>query len=128
MKIKKRLGLQLLVMLVLFQFSSCTNKSIHPREMKTAVTIVGQQFYINGEPTYKGRQWTTSYGGEYPVEGLLMNTRIVHGIFDDLNPETRGQWAYPDTKEWDPNRNTDEFIDAMASWKENGLLAFTLNL
>lgn len=118
----------MLVLLMLVQFSSCTRKSIHPGEMKTAVTIVGQHFYINGEPTYKGRKWTTSYGGEYPVEGLLMNARIVHGIFDDVNPETRGQWAYPDTKEWDPNRNTDEFIDAMASWKENGLLAFTLNL
>jgi len=128
MKSIKHLGLPLVVMLVLLQFNACTRKSIQPREMKTEVTIVGQQFYINGEPTYKGRTWTTSYGGEYPVEGLLMNARLVQGIFDDLNPETRGQWAYPDTKEWDPDRNTNEYIDAMASWKENGLLGFTLNL
>jgi hypothetical protein len=122
------LGYHWLLLLVLLQFNACTSTSIQPREMKTEVTIVGQQFYINGEPTYKGRTWTTSYGGEYPVEGLLMNARLVQGIFDDVNPETRGQWAYPDTKEWDPDRNTNEFIDAMASWKEHGLLAFTLNL
>ncbi|GAB3959527.1 hypothetical protein GCM10028805_55810 [Spirosoma harenae] len=53
---------------------------------------------------------------------------MVQGIFDDLNPETRTKWAYPDTKIWDPNRNTDEFIAAMPIWKEHGLLAFTINL
>lgn len=98
------------------------------RTMKTEVTIEGAQFYINGDPTYKGRTWITSYGGEYPVEGLLMNARLVQGIFDDLNPQTRGQWIYPDTKKWDPDRNTGEYIDAMASWRENGLLAFTINM
>jgi hypothetical protein len=98
------------------------------RDAITEVTIVGEQFFINGEPTYKGRTWTTSYGGEYRIEGLLMNARLVQGIFDDLNPDTRGQWAYPDTKKWDPDRNTQEYIEAMASWRENGLLAFTLNL
>jgi hypothetical protein len=35
------------------------------------------------------------------------------GIFDDLNPETRARWAYPDTKKWDPDRNTREFVAAM---------------
>jgi hypothetical protein len=50
------------------------------------------------------------------------------GIFDDLNSQTRGQWAYPDTWEWDPDRNTQEFIDAMASWREHGLLSFVINL
>jgi hypothetical protein len=95
---------------------------------QTEVTIVGEKFYINASPTYQGRIWTTSYGGEYPIEGLLMNGRLVQGIFDDLNEKTRGQWAYPDTKEWDPDRNTEEFVRAMASWREHGLLGFTLNL
>jgi hypothetical protein len=99
---------------------------IHKRQ--TEVTIVGEKFHINGSPTYEGRIWTTSYGGEYPIEGLLMNARLVQGIFDDLNEKTRGQWAYPDTKMWDPDRNTDEFVRAMASWREHGLLGFTLNL
>lgn len=98
------------------------------QERHTEVTIVGDQFHINGTPTYEGRTWTTSYGGEYPVEGLLMNARLVQGIFDDLNPDTRGQWIYPDTKQWDSDRNTQDFIDAMASWREHGLLGYTLNL
>jgi hypothetical protein len=97
-------------------------------ERHTEVTIVGEQFHINGSPTFEGQVWTTSYGGDYPVEGLLMNARLVQGVFDDLNPETRGQWIYPDTKQWDPDRNTQEFTDALASWREHGLLGYTLNL
>ena len=97
-------------------------------ERQTEVTINGEKFYINGTPTYEGQTWITSYGGEYPVEGLLMNARLVQGIFDDLNEKTRGQWNYPDTGEWDPDRNTDEFVRAMVSWREHGLLGFTLNL
>ena len=62
------------------------------------------------------------------IEGLLMNLRAVQGIFDDLNPETRGKWAYPDTGKWDPERNTREFLAAMPEWRKHGLLAFTVNL
>jgi len=102
--------------------------TIPDREMKTVVTIEGEKFFINEVPTYQGVSWTTSYEEEYPVEGLLMNSRMVQGIFDDVNPMTRGQWIYPDTRKWDPDRNTAEFMNAMASWRENGLLAFTLNL
>ena len=62
------------------------------------------------------------------IEGLLMNSRMVQGIFDDLNPDTRGRWAYPDTKRWDAERNTREFIAAMPEWRRHGLLSFTINL
>jgi hypothetical protein len=95
---------------------------------RTAVTLVGDKFHVNGKPTYPGRVWTTSKGESFPVEGLLMNSRMVQGIFDDLNPQTRGQWAYPDTKQWDPDRNTNEFIAAMPLWREYGMLGFTINL
>lgn len=94
----------------------------------TAVSIRGDQFYINNVPTYVGRTWITSDGTEYPIEGLLMNARLIQGVFDDLNPDTQGQWSYPDTRQWDPDRNTGEFVDAMASWREHGLLGFTVNL
>ena len=50
------------------------------------------------------------------------------GIFDDLNPDTVAQWAYPDTGKWDPERNTNQFIAAMPEWRKHGLLAFTINL
>lgn len=95
---------------------------------QTVVTIVGEEFHINGAPTYQGRTWRTSSGQEHRVQGLLMNARLVQGAFDDLNQSTRGQWAYPDTGRWDPDRNTMEFLQAMAAWRAHGLLSFTLNL
>ena len=89
----------------------------------TEVSIRGEQFYLNGKPTYAGR----TYQG-LKIEGLLMNVRAVQAIFDDLNPETRGKWDYPDTGKWDPERNTREFVAALPEWRKNGLLAFTVNL
>jgi hypothetical protein len=125
----KSVLIPVIALLFLLLIFACKTVQVQPAATRnTAVTISGNQFHINGEPTYKGRIWTTSYGGEYPVEGLLMNARLVQGIFDDLNPDTRGQWAYPDTRKWDPDRNTREFTDAMASWREHGLLSFSLNL
>jgi hypothetical protein len=92
-------------------------------ERKTAVAIDRDRFLINGRPTYEGRTWRGMR-----IEGLLMNSRMVQGIFDDLNPETRSRWAYPNTKQWDPERNTREFIAAMPEWRRQGLLGFTINL
>jgi hypothetical protein len=57
------------------------------------------------------------------VEGLLLNSRV----FDDLNPQTRALWNYPDGL-WDADRNTREFVAAMPEWREQGLLSFTINL
>ena len=53
---------------------------------------------------------------------------MVQGIFDDRNPQTAKQWAYPDTGRWDAERNTREFLAAMPEWRRHGLLAFTINL
>ncbi len=63
----------------------------------TRVTIEGEKFLINGEPTYRGRTFW-----DYPIEGLLLNSRMIQATFDDANPETRQRWAYPDTGAWDP--------------------------
>ena len=92
-------------------------------QRKTEVSIRGDAFLINGRPTYEGRTWQG-----FKIEGLLMNSRMVQGIFDDLNPETRQQWAYPDTGQYDAERNTREFLAAMPEWRKHGLLAFTINL
>ena len=89
---------------------------------ETTVSIDGDMFLINGDPTYKGR----SYKG-MKIEGLLHNSRMVQATFDDLNPETRGNWDYPDGP-WDPERNVREFIEAMAEYRRHGLLGITLNL
>jgi len=90
---------------------------------QTEISIDGDTFLINGELTYKGRYWNGKR-----IEGLLLNSRMVQGVFDDLNTETRHQWAYTDTGVWDADRNTNEFIDAMPSWLAHGVLAFTINL
>jgi hypothetical protein len=90
---------------------------------KTVVEIKGDQFYINGKPTFPGRTWKGN-----KVEGLLINARLVQGIFDDLNPESVGSFAYPDTKKWDADRNTNEFVAAMPEWYSYGLNCFTLNM
>src|SRR6266576_2743458 len=89
----------------------------------TEVSIHGDQFWIDGKPTYKGRTWNG-----HRIEGLLFNSRMVQGIYDDVNPETSKRWAYPDTGRWDADRNTNAFIAAMPEWKRHGLLAFTINL
>jgi hypothetical protein len=89
----------------------------------TTVAIVGDAFHINGKPTYAGRTWKGK-----KIEGLLFNSRMVQGIFDDLNDETRSRWNYPDTGKWDPQRNTREFVAAMPEWRKHGLLAFTISL
>jgi hypothetical protein len=57
----------------------------------------------------------------------LLNARLVQGVFDDRNPETRSRWAYPDGP-WDAERNTVEFIAMMPAWRAAGLLGFTINL
>ena len=93
------------------------------QKRRTTVSIKGEDFYINNSITLKGK----SYDG-MRLEGLLPNSRMVQGIFDDYNPETKDLWIYPDTKKWDADRNTNEFIAAMPLWKQHGLLAFTLNL
>ena len=91
--------------------------------METTVSIVDDAFYINGKITYPGR----FYEGN-KIEGLLLNTRMVQGIFDDRNPETVHRWEYPDTGKWDAERNTREFLSAMPTWHAHGILAFTINL
>ena len=94
-----------------------------PPARKTEVSIRGDAFSVNGRPTYQGRTWKGM-----KIEGLLMNARLVQGIFDDMNPQTVGKWAYPDTGKWDPERNTREFVAAMPEWRKHGLLCFTINL
>ena len=96
-------------------------------QRKTTVAIQGDAFLLNGQPTYPGR-WFRAGGRDLKIEGLLLNSRMVQGIFDDENPETRDRWAYPDTGVWDPERNTREFLAAMPEWRAHGLLGFTINL
>lgn len=109
------LRIVILTVLLSAVFTSCSTR--------TSVEIKGEQFYLDGDITYQGEVWN-----ENKVEGLLFNSRMVQGIFDDINPETRSNFRYPDTDVWDPDRNTNEFVEAMSDWRKYGLLSFTLNL
>ena len=112
-----------LLLLVAFGVPPASAGETKAPARKTVVSIKEDAFHINGQPTYKGRTWNGK-----KVEGLLLNSRMVQATFDDLNPETVGRWAYPDTKKWDADRNTREFVVAMPEWRRHGLLAITLNL
>ncbi len=88
----------------------------------TKIGVTGSDFTIDDRPTYAGR----FFDGRR-IEGLLFNVRAVQATFDDANPETRQLWAYPDSGQWDPERNVAEFCAALESWRDHGVLAFTLN-
>jgi len=88
----------------------------------TQVSISGVEFMLDGKPTYPGREFEG-----HRVQGLLFNVRAVQATFDDVNPVTQHLWAYPDTGVWDPDRNTEEFCAALPSWRDHGVLAFTIN-
>ena len=90
---------------------------------ETDVELDGDAFLINGKPTYAD----TAFEGR-SIEGLLLNARMVQALFDDENPDTRDRWVYPDTGTWDPDRNSREFADALATYHQHGLRAVTINL
>jgi hypothetical protein len=88
----------------------------------TRVEIRGEDFWVDGAPTYSGRWWRG-----LRIEGLLLNARMVQATFDDLNPETRSRWAYPDIGRWDAERNVREFTAMLPEYRQHGLLAITVN-
>ena len=112
--VKRGFGFILIIMV----FCSCQTQ-----QDRTLVEIRGEQFFINGRPTYDGKNWRG-----HTIEGLLINSRMVQGIFDDLNPLTRELFVYPDTKNWDADRNTNEFVESMEEWYSYGMNSFTLNM
>lgn len=91
--------------------------------MSIDISIDGNQFYLNGKPTY-----AEIFDGARRIEGLLFNSRMVQAIFDDANLETSRHWAYPDTGRWDPERNVSEFCAALPAYRRYGLLAVTVGL
>ena len=107
-----------ILLLVLVALLTTSNALTPAPDPHTVVSIVGEDFHVNGEPTYKGRTWRG-----HRIEGLLLNSRMVQGIFDDGNPETVARWAYPDTGQWDAERNTREFIAAMPEWRRHSCKA-----
>ena len=115
----------LLILIAAVFLTACpdSQKESPSTARKTSVTLSGEKILINMVPTLKEVTWKG-----INMEGLLPNSRMVQGIYDDLNPETVSMWKYPDTGEWDADRNTSEFVAAMPVWREHGLLGFSINL
>jgi hypothetical protein len=99
------------------------DSTIQSGASSTSVAIDGEDWLVNGVPLYPGRRFRG-----WRVEGLLLNSRMANGVFDDENPLTRQLWAYPDTGVWDPDRNVSELIAALPAYWADGLRGMTVNL
>ncbi|MCM8832551.1 MAG: VCBS repeat-containing protein [Candidatus Omnitrophica bacterium] len=91
--------------------------------MGVKVNIKGEKFYINGKLTY-----SENLKANKKIFGTIINSRMVQALFDDENQKTVSLWSYPDRSKFDPERNTNEFIDALLIYRKFGLIAFTINL
>lgn len=89
---------------------------------KTKYEIRGQDFYINGKPTYSELP-----GGNPKAHGLLMNQRFIQGVFNDVNP-AHAHLYDRFGKKWDPDQNTHDLCAALPEWYNVGLRAFTIGL
>tara|TARA_B100000029_G_scaffold351552_1_gene344026 strand:- start:403 stop:1557 length:1155 start_codon:yes stop_codon:yes gene_type:complete len=89
----------------------------------TKISIEGDKFLVNGTPTHEG----ATFRG-VAIEGLMMNSRMANAVFDDDNEFTRHLWAYPDNEKWDADRNTNELIEMLPTYKSKGLSCIDVNL
>jgi hypothetical protein len=80
-------------------------------EAATSFTVRDGFWERNGKPTYEGTR----------AEGLLLNVRMAHALFEDRNPETSPQG-------FDPEKSTAAFIEKIPDYVASGVLAFTVNL
>lgn len=92
-------------------FTSCAS-SRHTAE-GTRVSIQGNRWLINEEPVHAGS----------PAEGLLMNVRMVNAAFEDAASHHKDR-----LQGFDPNENTDRFIQNIPDYHAQGVLAFTISL
>ncbi len=74
---------------------------------RTRLTIDGDEFRLDGARTH----------ADSPAAGLLMNVRMANAIFEDT-----GRPAF------DPEKNTEEFLDRMPEYVNHGVRAFTVSL
>ena len=120
----RRLSVGALGILLLASCMSTLNPAVQPTQAapsgtgQTTVAIQGTRFLVNGELTSPGK----------PAQGMLLNTRMAQGIFDDENSATAAQWRYPDTHTWDAQRNTNELVAMLPSYAEHGIRMITVGL
>ena len=86
------------------------------------IKIEKDKFLIDGKLTYSDVPKVNP-----EVLGKFFNFRAVQATFDDENPQTRTMWRYPDGSEYDPERQTNEFIAHLPEYKKYGVIGFTIN-
>lgn len=87
---------------------------------KTKLTVIEDKFYINGRLTYEE---IDTYNNR--CRGLLMNARFIQGVFDDkIDPTRFNRFG----KQFDPEENTKELVDALQKWYDKGLRAITVGM
>ncbi len=83
------------------------------KDFKTSVSIDGDKWYFNDQIINPGS----------PAEGLLMNVRMVNTVYEERGPELAKL-----TDDFDPDANTDSFIEKIPEYVSSGVNAFTISL
>ena len=100
----KRLGFRWLVVFCALLGCGAAKSSA---SAATRVSIDGERWQINRQPTYPGAA----------AEGLLLNVRMVNAVFEDENRQ-----------DFDPDANTEEFVARIPDYVSHGVRAFTICL
>lgn len=87
--------------------------SLQHADNETKVAIKDNRWLINGQPVHEGS----------PAEGLLMNVRMVNTVFEDRGPNINDHFA-----DFDPDENTNRFIEKIPEYVAHGVRAFTISL
>jgi hypothetical protein len=88
--------------------------------MSTKLDIANNRFMINGKLTYEEIS-------ECPekYKGLLMNIRMIQGMFDDkIDVKRFNRFG----RKFDPEKNTDDLITSLPEWYSKGIRAITIGL
>lgn len=94
--------------------SGCSSfRSVSDTEGQTNISIDNSIWLINAEPINSGT----------PADGLLMNTRMVNSVFEDRNPDSSDL-----PSGFDPDENTNAFIQSIPEYTGLGVNAFTVSL
>lgn len=102
-----RFSIPIGLMVILFGVGAPSSAAEGPFTAHTHLALRGEKWCINGELTNRGT----------PVEGLLINVRMVNAIFEDRNR--------PDRK---PDDITDRFLARLPEYAASGVNAFTVCL
>jgi hypothetical protein len=101
----------IIAFLTTFFAAGCMN--INESSFQTSVSIIGDKWYFNDQIINPGS----------PAEGLLMNVRMVNTVYEDRGPELAKR-----TDDFDPESNTESFIEKIPEYVSSGVNAFTISL